>query len=56
MDDNRIEKVLAEMEQPTLIGPALAEMGNDDHAVWQRGWDAAVKFMRAHLKESKRGA
>lgn len=58
MSDERIERVLAQMEQPSMIGPALAEMGDDEHAVWQRGWDAAVRFLRAHLTadtEAKHG-
>ena len=49
----RVDKVLELMEQPTLLGPALAEMGNDDHAAWDRGWDAAVRFFRVHLTETK---
>ncbi len=50
-----LDKVLELMEQPTLLGPALAEMGNNDHAAWGRGWDAAVRFFRAHLTETKEG-
>lgn len=48
----KIAKVLGLMERPTMLGPALAELGNDDHAAWSRGWDAATRFFRAHLTDA----
>jgi hypothetical protein len=47
----RIERILKLAEMPSMLGPALAEMGDNEHVSWENGWIAATKFFRAHIEE-----
>lgn len=44
----RLARSIKLAEVPSALGPALMELGYDDHASWNGGWIAAVRFIKAH--------
>jgi hypothetical protein len=51
----RLDETLTEMEQPSMIGPALTKRGDKEAAPWDRGWDAAVRHMRGAFTLETKG-
>lgn len=44
---DRIEAQLKELERPSVLGAAIRAAGDPDMEWWNKGWNAAVKRMRA---------